>query len=87
MLLHAKQMISKAIDNQVPGLQLASFYTKAMLDDHIYEMNKKNRKITAYSVTISGLPAFTGTPTTKSLGEKRYEAWTRRRSDKRTLLM
>ena len=83
MLNHIKQLVWQNMKNNVPGAKLASIYTQDMLQDYIHGINLRKKDTAGYNVTTSGLPTFTGPATSsKSAGEKKYEAWSRKTPDK-----
>ena len=76
-------MVWTNIKTKTPNARLASTYTEDMLDDYIEDMRDKKKTNTAYNTLTSGIPSFTSPATsTKSIGEKRYEAWNRKTPDK-----
>ena len=76
MITHLKQLIWENIEAQEPNAKDPTHYTKLIFDSYVDQLNIRKRNKVAYSVNSSGLPAFTPT-STKSSGEKKYEAWTR----------
>ena len=51
-----------------------------VFDDYTDDINLKKKTYASYKVSTSGLPAFTGS-SSKTRGEKRYEAQTRKTPD------
>ena len=83
VLNHFKQFIWENMTNNVSGAMLPSTYIETCLLTYLNGVNLKKKNNVSYNVTTSGLPAFTGPATSnKSVGEKRYEAWTRKTPDK-----
>ena len=76
-----KHLIRKNMEDGVPGAKLASTSTQEMFNNYIDDINLKRKTYTSYKISTSGLPAFTKS-SSKSPGEKRYEAWSRKISDK-----
>ena len=81
-LISLSRMITLAQINNIPDSHLASSYTRGDLGMFMKDENDNKRAFVAYTTSNTMTPSFTpGTPS-KSPGEKRYEAWTRRKSDK-----
>ena len=62
--------------------QHPSTYTETSLLTYVNGVNLKKKNNVSYNVTTSGLPSTGPATSNKSIGEKRYEAWTRRTPDK-----
>jgi hypothetical protein len=81
-LISLSRMITLAQINNIPDSHLASSYTRGDLGMFMKDKNDNKRSFVPYTTSNTMTPSFTpGTPS-KSPGEKRYEAWTRRKPDK-----
>jgi hypothetical protein len=85
-LISLSRMVTFAQIKNLPNSHLASSYTRADLGLFMKDENINKRVFVTYTTSTSMTPSLTSGNPTKSPGEKRYEAWIRRKSDKAILI-